>query len=93
MTDDKGAGEDIYKHSVYCHAMGDTWKCLKCAYDRGVKAERERCAKIVETENVKFYENGFISQKWIICGEIAEKIRGGQDGGGLNEIKDTTKTT
>lgn len=62
------------------NAANDCATAFKTIYEAGRKAERERCAKIVETENVKFYANGFISQKWIICGEIAEKIRGGQDG-------------
>lgn len=70
MTDDKGAGEGLYKHSVYGHATGDLTKCLACAHAAGRKAERERCADICEQNAT--------------CEGIAQKIKahilGGQDG-------------
>ena len=54
MTDDKGVEEYVYKHSVYCHAMGDTGKCFMCAYERGAKAERERCLNVLK----KYFDDG-----------------------------------
>ena len=79
MTDDKGAGEEIYKHSTYCHATYEFSKCLGCAFAAGRKAERERCALIAETEIVE-HQDG---EESYLCGTgklIADKIRGGQDG-------------
>jgi len=78
MTDDKGAGEEIYKHSTYCHATYEFSKCLGCAFAAGRKAERERCAEIAESEPVNQDEWGNIV--FGLGEKIAEKIRGGQDG-------------
>jgi hypothetical protein len=47
MTDDKGAGEEIYKHSTYCHATYEFSKCLGCAFAAGRKAEREITARLL----------------------------------------------
>ena len=77
MTDDKGAGEEIYKHSTYCHATYEFSKCLGCAFAAGRKAERERCAKIAEMSACQEVVMG----AYCTTGKfIAEKIRGGQDG-------------
>ena len=72
MTDDKGAGEEIYKHSTYCHATYEFSKCLGCAFAAGRKAERERCAKIVSDHD---HECGLVDKD-----SVLEKIREGQDG-------------
>lgn len=70
MTDDKGAGEGPYRHSIYGHAMKEISKCSACIYNAGRKAERERCADICEQNAT--------------CEGIAQKIKahilGGQDG-------------
>jgi cytochrome c len=70
MTDDRGAGEEIYKHSTYCHATYEFSKCLGCAFAAGRKAERERCLKIV---------NDFCQCHDDIV-QIEKRIAGGQDG-------------
>lgn len=67
MTDDRGAGEEIYKHSTYCHATYEFSKCLGCAFAAGRKAERERCAKIADGY---FHARGRV---------VAKAIRGGND--------------
>jgi hypothetical protein len=69
MTDDKGAGEGLYRHSTYGHATGDLTKCLACAYDKGRKAERERCLAIIKTHNCWIHPS---------LKQIAREI-GGQD--------------
>lgn len=68
MTDGKGAGEGIaFEKSPWdCAVYGAD--DIKKAYDKGVKAERDRCAKIAESHVTKL--NGF---------QIADAIRGGQD--------------
>jgi hypothetical protein len=76
MTDDKGAEEEIYKHSTYCHATYEFSKCLGCAFAAGRKAERERCAKIAEDHALLLNSPGEAAA----CREVAEMIRGGQDG-------------
>ena len=83
MTDDKGAGEGPYGHRCYMQIDPDS--CVACSWNdghaRGIREERERCAKIAEKEVVldiaslesgEFYSNS--------AGRIiAEKIMGGQD--------------
>lgn len=46
------------------------------AYDEGRKAERERCAKIAEDHALLLNSPGEAAA----CREVAEMIRGGQDG-------------
>jgi len=76
MTDDKGAGEEIYKHSTYCHATYEFSKCLGCAFAAGRKAERERCARIAEGYALP-HDGSWECPSGMV---IAKKIIGGQDG-------------
>ena len=87
MTNDKGAVGQMQAQAGICQRCFDDHEGNDCvgyarsqSFIAGRKAERERCAQIAETETAKYDANGFISQKWIMCSEIAEKIRGGQDG-------------
>lgn len=75
MTDDKGAGEGPYKagqrlspRDVFPLSSREA-SLVNYGYAAGRKAERERCAKIAESHVTKL--NGF---------QIADAIRGGQDG-------------
>ncbi len=72
MTDDK-AGEGPYDHIDAASGEWCVFNCPKCAYDKGRKAERERCARIAD---------GLLNlEVGDLVGEsIATKIRGGQDG-------------
>lgn len=76
MTDDK-AGEGPYDHIDAASGEWCVFNCPKCAYDKGRKAERERCAKIAESEPVTQDEWGNIV--FGLGEKIAEKIRGGRD--------------
>jgi len=78
MTDDKGAGEGPYIHTLAAYYLPCEANCPACAYEAGRKAERERCAKIAESEPVNQDEWGNIV--FGLGEKIAEKIRGGQDG-------------
>lgn len=69
MSDDK-AGEGPYDHIDAASGEWCVFNCPKCAYDKGRKAERERCADIAR----KYASCEGIAQ------EIEKKILGGQDG-------------
>lgn len=71
--------EEAYKHPKDC---GNPY-CEMCNYNRGyadgVKAERERCARIADDEAIEHMDG----DESYMCGaveEIAKRIRGGQDG-------------
>ena len=63
----------IHEHSCEYECLACAFNCPKCAYDKGRKAERERCARIAD---------GLLNlEVGDLVGEsIATKIRGGQDG-------------
>ena len=89
MTDDKGAGEgmdklpeDLFRkwwlnnsEAGLTHS-GIGFHAFTSGFNAGRKAERERCAKIAEDHAL------LLNSPWeaAACREVAEMIRGGQDG-------------
>lgn len=76
MTDDKGAGEGPYIHTLAAYYLPCEANCPACAYEAGRKAERERCLSIVQA--VMCVEDDLLND---IGKGIVETIKiGGQDG-------------
>jgi len=74
MTDKNVVRGGLYKHSTKggkCVAS-----CTACVYEEGRNDERERCAKIAEDHALLLNSPGEAAA----CREVAEMIRGGQDG-------------
>ena len=70
MTDDKGAGEGQYIHTLAAYYLPCEANCPACAYEAGLNAERARCLDI--------------ARQYALCEGIAQavekRIGGGQDG-------------